>query len=125
MINVHKYLTSIYWYILIYCVYKVYIDKSDDMVNRYNNTHHSTIKMHAVDINSSTYIDFNKENNKEDQFEVADDVRISKYENIFTNVYTPNWYEEVPALKKPKILYRTYMLLVILTAKKILECLMK
>ena len=125
MINVHKYLTSIYWYILIYCVYKVYIDKSDDMVNRYNNTHHSTIKMYAVDINSSTYIDFNKENNKEDQFEVADDVRTSKYENTFTNVYTLNWYEEVPALKKPKILYRRYMLLVILTAKKILECLMK
>ena len=95
------------------------------MVNRYNNTHHSTIKMYAVDINSSTYIDFNKENNKEDQFEVADDVRTSKYENTFTNVYTLNWYEEVPALKKPKILYRRYMLLVILTAKKILECLMK
>ena len=125
MINVHKYLTSIYWYILIYCVYKVYLDKSDDMVNRCNNTHHSTIKMYAVDINSSTYIDFNKENNKEDQFEVADDVRTSKYENTFTNVYTLNWYEEVPALKKPKILYRRYMLLVILTAKKILECLMK
>ena len=81
--------------------------------------------MHPVDIKSSTYIDFNKENNKEDQFEVADDVRISKYENIFTNVYTPNWYEEVLVLKKPKILYRRHMLLVILTVKKILECLMK
>ena len=43
----------------------VYIDKLDDIVNKYNNTY-STVKMKPVDIKSSTYIDFNKENNKED-----------------------------------------------------------
>ena len=33
----------------------VYIDKLDDIVNKYNNTHHSTSKMKPVDVKSSTY----------------------------------------------------------------------
>ena len=43
---------------------KLYIDKLDDIVNKYNNTHHSTIKMKPVDVKSSTYTDFNKKNNE-------------------------------------------------------------
>ena len=40
--------------------------------------------MKPVDVNSSTYIDFNKENNKEDlKFEVADYVIISKNKKYF------------------------------------------
>ena len=42
----------------------VYIDKLNVIVNKYNNTYHSTIKMKPADINSSTYIDLDKENNK-------------------------------------------------------------
>ena len=42
----------------------VYIDKLDDIVNKYNNTYHRTIKMKPVDVKSNIYIDFNKENNK-------------------------------------------------------------
>ena len=42
----------------------VYIDKLDDIVNKYNNTYHRTIKMKPVDVKSNMYIDFNKENNK-------------------------------------------------------------
>ena len=34
----------------------VYIDKWDDIVNKYNNTYNSTIKMKPVDVKSSTYI---------------------------------------------------------------------
>ena len=45
-------------------VYIVYIDKLDDIVNKYNNTYHSTTKMKPVDVKLSTYIDINKENNK-------------------------------------------------------------
>ena len=41
--------------------------------------------MNTVDVKSSMYIDFNKENNKEDpKFEVGDHVRTSNYKNIFT-----------------------------------------
>ena len=69
----------------------VYIDKLDDVVNKYNNTNHSTIKMKPADVNSSTYINFTIENNKDKQkFEVGDHVRISKYKNIFGKGYTPN-----------------------------------
>ena len=53
----------IHIYIYIY-IYYIYIDKLDDRVNKYNNMYPSTIKMKPVDIESITYIDFNKENNK-------------------------------------------------------------
>ena len=54
----YKYLTSI--------SKNVYIDKLDYIVNKYNNTCHSTIKMKPVDVKSNTYIDFSNGNNKED-----------------------------------------------------------
>ena len=44
----------------------VYIDKLDDIVNKYNNTYHRTIKMKPVDVKQSTYIDSSKEINDED-----------------------------------------------------------
>ena len=34
----------------------VYIDKLDDMANKYNNAYHSTIKMKPIDVKTSTYI---------------------------------------------------------------------
>ena len=44
--NIYKYMTSI--------SQNVYIDKLDDILNKYNNTHHRTIKMKSVDVESST-----------------------------------------------------------------------
>ena len=41
----------------------VHTDKLDDIVDKYNNTYHSTIKMKPADVKSSTYIDPNKEMN--------------------------------------------------------------
>ena len=35
-----------------------YIDNLADIVNKYNNTHYSTIKIKLADVKSSTYIDF-------------------------------------------------------------------
>ena len=81
----------------------VYIDKLDDIVNKYNNTYHSTIKMKPVDVKSNTYIDYSKEiNNKDPKFKIGDIVRISKYKNIFAKGPTPNWSEEVFVIKKVK-----------------------
>ena len=42
----------------------VYIDKLVDIVNKCNNTYHSTIKIKPIYVKSSTYIDFNKKNNR-------------------------------------------------------------
>ena len=70
----------------------VYIDKLDDMVDKYNNTYHNTIKMKPVDVKSSTYIDSNKENNDKDfKYKVGNIVTILKYKNMFAKVYVPNW----------------------------------
>ena len=59
--------------------------------------------MKPVHVKSSTYFDFNKENNKEDhKFKVGNYVRMSKYQNIFAKGYVPNWSEEVFVIKKVK-----------------------
>ena len=56
--------------------------------------------MKLVDVKSSTYIDSSKENsNKDPKFKICDNVRVPKYKNIFANVYTPNWSEEVFVIK--------------------------
>ena len=73
----------------------VYYDVLDDIVNEYNNTKHSTIKMKAIDVkdNKRVYIDENNE--KDSRFKVGDRVRISKFKNIFAKGYTPNWSTEI------------------------------
>ena len=79
----------------------MYIDKLYDIVDKYNNTYHRTIKMKPVDVKDNTYIDFEKEfNDKDPKFNVGDHVRISKCKNIFVKGYTPNWSEEVFVIKK-------------------------
>ena len=50
----------------------VYTDKLDDIVNKYNNTYHSTFKMKPVDVKSNTYINSSKEiNDKNPKFKVG------------------------------------------------------
>ena len=79
----------------------VYVDKLDDIVNKYNNKKHRTIKIKAIDVKCNTYIDFSKEVNDNDpKFKVDNNVRISKYKDIFAKGYTPNWSEEVFVIKK-------------------------
>ena len=79
----------------------MHIDKLDDIVNEYNNTYHTSINMKPVDVKDNTHIDFKKEiNDKDHKFKVSDNVRISKYKNIFTKGYMPNWSEEIFVIKK-------------------------
>ena len=49
----------------------VYIDKLYDLVNKYNNTYHGTIKMKPVDVKSNTYIDSSKESNNKDPLKLV------------------------------------------------------
>ena len=93
--RIYKYMASI--------SKNVYIDKLDDIVDRYNNTKHRTIKMRHIDVKDNTYIDFGNTVNYSDlKFKAGDHVIISKYKNIFAKGYTPNWSEEVFVIKKIK-----------------------
>ena len=69
--EIYKYMTSL--------SKNMYINKLEDIVDKYNNTYHSTMKLKPVDMKSSTYSDFDKRNNKEGpKFKVCNHVRISK-----------------------------------------------
>ena len=81
----------------------MYIDKLDDIVNKYNNTYHRTIKMKPIDVKDNTYIYIGKEvNDKYPKFKFGDHVRISRYKPIFAKGYTPNWSEEIFVIKEVK-----------------------
>ena len=81
----------------------VYFDVLDDIVNKYNNTVHKTIKMKPIDVTSDTYAEYNEDSNKKDpKLKVGDHIRISKYKNIFAKGYNPNWSEEVFVVGKIK-----------------------
>ena len=84
--KIYKYMTSI--------SRNVYINKLDDIVNEYNNTYHTTIKMKPIDVKKINY--------KDPEFKVGDHVRIPKYKNIFAKGYMPNWSEEVFVIKNVK-----------------------
>ena len=67
--KIYKYMTSI--------SKNVYIDKLDDIVDEYNNTYHTTIKMRRTDVKDNTYINTDKKvNDKDPKFKVGDHVRI-------------------------------------------------
>ena len=80
----------------------------DDIVNKYDNTVHRTIKMKPIDVTDDYYAEYNENsmelhsNKKDPKFKVGDNVRISKYKNIFAKGYTPNWSEEVFVVNKIK-----------------------
>ena len=56
----------------------VYFNVLDDIVNKYNNTVHRTVKMKPIDVKDNTYVDSKKEvNDKDPKLKVGDHVRIS------------------------------------------------
>ena len=72
----------------------VYFDVLGDIVNKYNNTVHRTIKMKLIDVTSDSYAEYNEDSNKTNpRFKIGDHVRISKYKNSFAKGYAPNWSE--------------------------------
>ena len=75
----------------------VYYDVFDDVVNKYSNTKHSTIKMKPIDVrdNNNKRVHFDEYNEKRSRFKVGDRVRKSKFKNIFAKGYTPNWSKEL------------------------------
>ena len=79
----------------------VYFNDLDDIVKKYNNTVHSSTKMKPKDVPDDSFVEYSEETNKKSpKFKVGDNVRISKYKNIFAKGYTPNWSEEVFVVNK-------------------------
>ena len=78
----------------------VYYDVLDDIVNKYNNTKHSTIKMEPIDVKNNKRVYIDEHNEKSARFNVGDRVRISKFKNIFAKRYTPNWNTEIFIINK-------------------------
>ena len=76
----------------------VYYNVLDDVVNKYNNTKHSTIKMKPIDVrdnNNNKRLSIDEHNEKRSRLKVGDRVRVSKFKNIFAKGYTPNWSKEI------------------------------
>ena len=86
----------------------VYFDVLDDIVVKYNNTYHKSIKMKPIDVKSDSFAEYNgiafneESNEKYPKFKVSDHVRISKFKNVFAKGYTPNQSEEIFIVKKIK-----------------------
>ena len=78
----------------------VYYDVLDDIVNKYNNTKHSTIKMKPIDVKDNKRVYIDEHNKKDSRFKVSDRVRISKFKNTFAKGYIPNWRKEIFIIDK-------------------------
>ena len=84
--------------------------------------HIRTFIMKAIEVKNNTCIESSKEiHDKDPKFKFGDHVRISKYKNIFTKGYTPNWSEEVYVIKEVKNTVRWTYLIKDLNGKKIIE----
>ena len=88
----------------------VYIDVLPDIIKKYNNTYHRSIKCTPSDARKpSNYQDvfnalYNYNNtrplNQPPKFKIGDQVRISKLKKKFEKGYTANWTEEVFNIQK-------------------------
>ena len=75
----------------------------DDIVDKYNNTYHNTVKMKPIDVKSNSYAEYNVDcNDKDPKFKIGDHVRISRHKKVSAKEYAPNWFEEVFVIKKVK-----------------------
>ena len=81
----------------------IYFDVLKDIVDKYNNTVHRTIKIKPIEVRDHFYAEYDEiPNKKNPKFKVGDNVRISKYKNIFVKGYTPNWSEKAFIINKIK-----------------------
>ena len=107
----------------------VYWDKIDKLVDNYNNTGHSSIKMtpfeaskkkNEMKVWSNLYGDLIYLKPGKPKFAIGDKVRISKYKRkVFDKGYTPNWTEEIFVIDKVNVTKPITYNLVDLTGEEI------
>ena len=76
----------------------VYIDKLDDVLNKWNTLYHSTIKLSSFYVRKAHILICIKRRTKN----IINTQLVSTYKNIFAKGYVPNWSEEVFAITKVK-----------------------
>ena len=74
---------------------KSYLSYLNKLVDQYNNTYHHSINKKPSNANYSALTEETETNPKSPKFKVNDRVRITKYKNIFSEVYTNNWSREI------------------------------
>ena len=80
-----------------------YIDVLDDIVMKYNNTVHRTMRMKPIGVTPGSYAEYSEDSNEKDpKFKVGACVGMLKYKSIFAKWYTQNWSEEVLVVSKIK-----------------------
>lgn len=80
-----------------------WVDVLQDIVSKYNDTVHRTIGMKPKDVKKKhekyllqhAYSNLKTVDPKRPKFKVNDNVRISKYREVFSKGYTPNWSNEI------------------------------
>ena len=104
----------------------VYFDVLDDIVNKYSNTVHRSIKMKPIDVKSDSYAEYNEDSNENDpKFKVGDHVRIWKCKSILAKGCTHNWSEEVFVVIKIKNTVLWTYVIIDLNGNQLLRIFMK
>ena len=102
------------------------IDKLDDIVNKYNNTYHRTIKIKPVDRKhyyDLKYIGSSIEINDEDpKFKIGDMLEYQNIKIFLQKAMSQIGLKKFLWLKKLKTLSPEHLLLVVLKTKKFLFC---
>ena len=81
----------------------VYFDVLDDILDKYNNIVHRTVKMKPIDATDHSFAEYSEDfYEKDPKFKFGDHVRISNYKNIFAKGFAPNWLKEVFVVSKIK-----------------------
>ena len=90
----------------------VYFDVLNDIFEEYKKTYYRTTKMKPIDVKNDSFAEYNKESNEEDpKFKVGDNVRFSKYNNIFAKEYALNWSDDIFVVKKKITVPWTYVII--------------
>ena len=88
-----------------------YFNKLVDIVNKYNNASHITIKIEPIDIKSNTYINCSKEiNDKITTLKIGDIVRILNIKVFFLKIILQIGLKKFSRSKKLKSLCRGYVI---------------
>ena len=93
--NIYKHMTAVSKH--------VYFEVLDDIVDKWNNRYHRTIKINSIVVKSDFCAEYNVDSiDKNPKFKFGDHVRILNYKNIFAREYAPNWSEENFVISKVK-----------------------